>query len=381
MKNKIFKYLDKVKHGYLNIRTPCNSLIEVGEPSSALKADIHIKDWQLLDLVIAKGDIGFGEAYINGLFTTSKIENLLSFITTNHQELEPLFHSNIINAMFFKFKNLLRKNTLKGSKKNIEFHYDLGNDFYALWLDKTMSYSSAIYNQDNSLINSQLNKYNKIISELAQGETILEIGCGWGGFIKEAEAKGFITKGLTLSKAQKSYTDNLIKSNQLKSYTALQDYRFEKNKYDNIVSIEMFEAVGQKYWQKYFSQIKKCLKDHGSAVIQTITIHHDQYKKYLKTSDFIREYIFPGGFLPTNQIFKKIATENGLLVANEYSFAASYHKTLLEWLDNFNKAEEKIKNLGYNQEFIRKWQFYLAYCAAGFKTERTNVTQFTLKHG
>lgn len=381
MKNKIFKYLDKVKSGYLKIITPCNSIIEVGDKNSAIKADINIKDWHLLDLVIARGDIGFGEAYINGSFTTHKIEDLLSFITLNYQELEPLFHSNIINSTLFKFKKLLRKNTLKGSKKNIEFHYDLGNDFYELWLDKTMSYSSAIFDKDSSLINSQLNKYNKIITELAKGETILEIGCGWGGFIKAAEAKGFITKGLTLSKEQKSYTDNLIKQYKLKSYTALQDYRFEENKYDNIVSIEMFEAVGQKYWQKYFSQIKKCLKNQGSAVIQTITIHNDQYKKYFKTSDFIREYIFPGGFLPTNEIFKEIAAKNGLIVANEYSFAASYHKTLLEWLKKFNQMEEKVKNLGYNQEFIRKWQFYLAYCAAGFKTERTNVTQFTLKHG
>ena len=258
MENKIFKQLEGVKNGFLEITTPDGQKIEVGQKNSDLKADIEIKDWILIDLILSKGDIGFGEAYIKGIFHTSKIENLLSFISLNEKELEPLFHSNIFYSVFFGIKNLFKKNSLKGSQKNIEYHYDLGNDFYELWLDETMSYSSGIFYEDESLLQSQKNKYHRILDQIEhKNSKILEIGCGWGGFINEASKLGHNITGLTLSHQQKAYSEELIKNKKLNANIKLQDYRLEKNKFDNIVSIEMFEAVGKKYWDNYFTKIKE----------------------------------------------------------------------------------------------------------------------------
>ena len=381
MKKKIFKYLNHFKHGAITITTPDKQVIEVGEQASDVHADIKIHDWSLLDLCLSKGDIGLGEAYIRGIFTTTNITNLLWVLCLNYKELGPLFNSNPIYSLLFNIKNILKKNSLKGSKKNITYHYDLGNDFYSLWLDESMSYSSGIFSQNDNLAQAQHIKYQRIINEInPQGQHILEIGCGWGGFIKQATEKGFSVKGLTLSHEQKAYSEQLINKQGSDAYIALQDYRHEKNKYDNIVSIEMFEAVGKKYWGTYFSKIKDCLKKEGKAIIQTITISDEFYSQYIKGSDYIREYIFPGGFLPSPKIFKQMAKKHGLQVIDEYNFANSYSQTLSKWLDNFNQARPKILQLGYSEEFIRKWQFYLAYCIAGFNTQRTDVAQYSLTH-
>jgi cyclopropane-fatty-acyl-phospholipid synthase len=381
MEQKILKYLEKAKNGYLEITTPQKNKIKIGDKNSDIKADITVNSWDLVDLVLSKGDIGFGKAYIEEIFSTTKLENLLAFITVNQQELEPLFHSNILYSAFFQVKNLFKKNSLRGSKKNIEYHYDLGNDFYSLWLDPTMSYSSGIFNEDHSLTISQKNKYHRILENLNKnGSDILEIGCGWGGFIYEASKRGYYIKGLTLSEEQKSYTDQLIKEKNLNAEIFIQDYRLEEGKFDNIVSIEMFEAVGKEYWNDYFAKIKKCLKKDGRAIIQTIVIDDKYYKKYLKTSDYIREYIFPGGLLPSPNIFKKLANDNDLQIIDEFQFSDSYNKTLLKWLENFNKQKKEILKLGYSEKFFKKWQFYLAYCAAGFQSKRTNIMQYCLAH-
>ena len=381
MKNKIFQYLENAKHGYLVIQTPCGNELEMGDKKSTLKADIKINDWALMDLIVSKGDIGFGEGFIKGVFSTSKIEDLLLFVSLNQKQLEPLFHSNIIYSAFFSIKNFFKKNSLKGSKKNIEYHYDLGNDFYSLWLDPTMSYSSGIFAGTTDLEQSQINKYQRILSQLSKKTSnILEIGCGWGAFIKEASKEGHHVKGLTLSHEQKALSDQLIKDESLNAKIALQDYRVETGKFDNIVSIEMFEAVGKKYWDDYFSKIKQCLKADGKAVIQTIVIGDEFYKNYIKTSDYIREYIFPGGFLPSPSIFKNLAIKHGLKIIDKFEFGDDYATTLLKWMDNFNAKQKEVLALGYDQEFIRKWQFYLGYCAAGFTSKRTDVIQYTLAH-
>lgn len=381
MEHKIFKHLEKAKHGYLIMRTPCGNEIDIGDKNSKIQANIAIHDWELLDLVVLKGDIGFGEGYIKGLFTTDDIANLLLFISLNQKELEPLFHSNMLYSVLFGIKNLFKKNSVKGSKKNIEYHYDLGNDFYSLWLDETMSYSAGIFGEDDCLLKSQSNKYQRILNQINQnGSQILEIGCGWGGFINEAHQKGYNVRGLTLSTQQKEFSEALIKNKNLNAHIALQDYRLQKGTFDNIVSIEMFEAVGRKYWDDYFRKIKECLNKNGRAVIQTITIGDEFYKKYLKTSDYIREYIFPGGFLPSPSIFKALAKKHDLHVVDEFTFGESYARTLLKWLDNFNAVKSNVIDLGYNQEFIKKWQFYLAYCAAGFNSKRTDVIQYSLAH-
>ena len=381
MENKILQHLKKAKNGHLLIKMPNGEEIEIGTKNLKPQADIEVHNLALIDLILLKGDIGFGEAYVKKFFTTSNIHDLLLFILSNQEEFEPLFHSNILYSAIFKIKNLFKKNSLKGSKKNIEFHYDMGNDFYSLWLDETMSYSSGIFYGDETLSESQKNKYQRILDQIDQENSrILEIGCGWGGFIEEASKKGHKVKGLTLSNEQKAYADQLIKDKKIDSFTALQDYRLEHEKFDNIVSIEMFEAVGKEYWDGYFAKVKECLKKDGKAVIQTIVIGDEFYKKYLKTSDYIREYIFPGGLLPSPQIFKDLVKKNGLCVADEFSFAESYSKTLVKWLDNFNSKKSEILKLGYDDQFIRKWRFYLAYCSAGFLSKRTNVIQYTLKH-
>lgn len=381
MKKKIAKYLDQFKQGHLTLITPEKNAIEVGDEKSNIRSDITIHHWGLIDLCLSKGDIGLGEAYIEKLFSTTNIANLLLVLCLNYQALGPLFNSNSLYNILFALKNRMKKNSLSGSKKNIQYHYDLGNDFYQLWLDKTMSYSSGIFHGDNNLQQSQYNKYQRILNELnRKGNHILEIGCGWGGFIQQAAQQHFTIKGLTLSHTQKAYTDRLIKKQYLNAQTALQDYRQEKGKYDNIVSIEMFEAVGKKYWDSYFTKLKQCLKKEGKAVIQTITMHDDLYSAYLKSSDYIREYIFPGGLLPSPSLFKKLAKKHQLNVSNQFAFAKSYHRTLLNWLENFNHARPKILQLGYDERFIRKWQFYLAFCAAGFGSERTDVVQYSLSH-
>ena len=381
MKNKIFKYLEKAKYGSLEIKTPENEIIQIGNPSDNLKAKIKIHDWILIDLMISKGDIGFGEAYIKKIYETDKIEDLLLFFVLNQSTLNPIFYGNWLYSIFFAIKNFSKRNSIKRSKKNIEYHYNLGNDFYALWLDETMSYSSGIFCKEDCLLKSQGNKYKRILNQINQNSSrILEIGCGWGGFINQAHNRGYNVKGLTLSSQQKLYSDKLINDKNMRSNVVLQDYRLEKGKFDNIVSIEMFEAVGRKYWNNYFTKIKECLNKDGRAVIQTITIGDEFYKKYLKTSDYIREYIFPGGFLPTSSIFNKLAKKHGLYVIDEFRFGDSYTKTLLKWLDNFNLAQSTILDLGYNQEFIRKWKFYLAYCAVGFNSKKTDVIQYSLAH-
>lgn len=381
MENKIFTYLENAKHGYLLIQTPNGEHVHIGDKNSDLKADITINDWALIDLILSKGDIGFGEGFIKGLFSTSKIADLLLFTALNQKELEPLFHSNMFYSFFFSLRNLFKKNSLKGSKKNIEYHYDLGNDFYTLWLDQTMSYSSGLFAKTDDLETSQIHKYQRILSQLNQkGSKILEIGCGWGAFINEASKEGYHVKGLTLSHEQKAFSDQLIKDKALNAEIALQDYRAESGKFDNIVSIEMFEAVGKKYWDGYFSKIKQCLKADGKAVVQTITIGDEFYQNYVKTSDYIREYIFPGGFLPSPTLFENLAKKHGLKVINRFEFGDDYATTLLKWMDNFNAKQKEVLALGYDQEFIKKWQFYLAYCAAGFTSKRTDVIQFTLAH-
>ncbi|MDA9231029.1 cyclopropane-fatty-acyl-phospholipid synthase family protein [Rickettsiales bacterium] len=381
MKNNIIKKLKNIQNGHLTIKTPDNDVIEIGSKNSKIKADIDIKSNYIFNMIMSRGDIGLGEAYIGNLFTSSDIENLLLFLSINHKELEKIFYGNKIANLFFIIKNIFRRNNLKGSRKNIQYHYDLGNDFYSLWLDKSMTYSSAIYLKDKeSLSSAQNNKYQKILDQLnPKNKNILEIGCGWGGFMQKAIKNGYKVKGLTLSSEQKKHADKIINKNN-ESYIALQDYRDEYGKFGNIVSIEMFEAVGKEYWEQYFTKIKECLDKNGRAVIQTIVIDNEFYDKYSKTSDFIREYIFPGGFLPTKEIIYKIARNNNLKVINELRFGKSYSKTLSQWLINFNKKEAEIIKMGYKIEFIRKWQFYLAYCIAGFESKRTDVVQFTICH-
>lgn len=378
---KILKKFEKIEHGFLEIKLPNQKVLRFGNFESQLRADIKIKDNHLIDLVVLKGDIGLGQGYIENLFETSDLANLLYFFTINQKQIESFFYGKKLFTVFYAIKHFLRGNNIKGSRKNISHHYDLGNSFYSLWLDPSMTYSSGIFAGSESLEESQKQKYSRIISQLTNGgRDVLEIGCGWGGFMEEAAKNGFNVLGLTLSQEQLHFAQNRMQRQNLTSQAILKDYRHEDGKFDNIVSIEMFEAVGKKYWHDYFAKIKNCLKANGKAVVQTITIDEEAYKNYEKTSDFIREFIFPGGFLPTKSDFEKIAKNNGLKVCDRFEFGSSYDQTLALWLENFEKVKPQILKLGFDESFIRKWRFYLAYCMAGFRGKRIDVVQYSLVH-
>ncbi|MEO0348332.1 MAG: cyclopropane-fatty-acyl-phospholipid synthase family protein, partial [Pseudomonadota bacterium] len=288
------------------------------------------------------------------------------------------------NIFWGGIKKLMRlmwqRNTISSSKKNILAHYDLGNSFYQLWLDETMTYSSALFQYpQQSLAAAQHNKYNRIISELGRKSgKILEIGCGWGGFSRQATASGdFQSLGVTISDEQY----NFCQQQQLVQVKFVnRDYRLLDGKYDHIVSIEMFEAVGKEYWQTYFNKVKALLTKKGRAVIQTISIREDLFDNYNNGTDFIRRHIFPGGFLPTIKHFKHHAEAAGLKLVNQFSFGQDYATTLLEWLQNFERCQHEVRRLGFGEDFIRLWRCYLAGCAAVFAANRTNVTQLTLAH-
>jgi cyclopropane-fatty-acyl-phospholipid synthase len=275
---------------------------------------------------------------------------------------------------------LLKLNSLKGSKKNIHAHYDLGNEFYKLWLDPTMTYSAAIYkDQNETLEQAQHNKYDRIVDCLDQKSgSLLEVGCGWGGFAERAQDKGdFGIKGITLSEEQHDYARDRLGQ---KADIVLEDYRHQNGKFDNLVSIEMFEAVGERYWPTYFNKIGDLLSKNGKAVIQTITMNEHDFPRYRRGGDFIRSYIFPGGMLPSPSRFREEAEKVGLKAGNEFYFGQDYATTLEHWLKDFEAKRDEVKALGFDDGFIRLWRFYLAACVAGFRTGRTDVMQVELAH-
>lgn len=330
--------------------------------------------------MVRKGDIGFAEDYRAGNWETDNLTSLTTLGLVNRRALDRLVTGSNLSRTLSMLSYLLRLNSLKGSKKNIHAHYDLGNDFYKLWLDPSMTYSAAIFkDQSESLEQAQNNKYDRILDCLNQDSgSLLEVGCGWGGFADRAQDQGdFNLKGVTLSEEQHDYARNRLGK---KANIVLEDYRHQEGKYDNIVSIEMFEAVGERYWPTYFSKIGKLLNKNGKAVIQTITMNEKDFPRYRRGGDFIRSYIFPGGMLPSPSKFKEEADKVGLKSGNEFYFGQDYAHTLEHWLRDFDQKKDQVKDLGFDDGFIRLWRFYLAACIAGFRTGRTDVMQVELSH-
>jgi cyclopropane-fatty-acyl-phospholipid synthase len=284
----------------------------------------------------------------------------------------------------FRFKHWLNANSRRNAKRNIVAHYDLGNDFYRLWLDPTMTYSSALFGGDfaQPLADAQQAKYERILAELAlpPGAHILEIGCGWGGFAEVAARAGYRVTGLSLSDAQTAYARERIARAGLAERVTLsvRDYRDERGTYDGVASIEMFEAVGEKYWPAYFSTLRRCLAPGGRACVQTITIADDRFERYRTQSDFIQQYIFPGGMLASPSRFVAHAAQAGLDVVQTHLFGRDYAATLGLWLDAFDANADAVRAQGFDEKFIRCWRFYLAYCIAGFASGSTDVAQYTL---
>ncbi len=378
--NQLFKKLDNMESGYLKIITPDGQTREFQGRDQGEKATIEFRDWSVLSNMIRKGDIGFAEDYRAGKWETDNLAGLTTLGLQNRQSMQDLVSGGRMGRVMAMLSYLLKINSIKGSKRNIHAHYDLGNDFYKLWLDPSMTYSSGIFKDSSeNLTNAQYNKYDRIVDCLnTNSGSVLEVGCGWGGFAERACEQGdFDIKGITLSEEQHDYARDRLGQN---ANIVLEDYRHQSGKFDNIVSIEMFEAVGERYWATYFSKIKELLSKNGKAVIQTITMNEQDFPQYRRGGDFIRSFIFPGGMLPSPTRFKEEASKAGLHAHNDFYFGQGYARTLELWLETFENKYNHVKALGFDDGFIRLWRFYLAGCIAGFKTERTNVMQIELSH-
>ena len=376
-KKLVEKELEKLSWG--KIKFKFNDLIEksyVGK-QNGLESNIIINDNSVYKDLIFRGDLGFAESYISKKWETSNLNSLLKILLKNQQLNKKKWKPNFYNKIIENVNFVLKKNSLNQAKKNISFHYDLGNDFYGSWLDETMSYSSALYKNKNiDLKQAQEQKYKSIIENLdiKPHSSICEIGCGWGGFIKQIKKDKIDASidGYTISNQQFNYTKKNHKN------TFFEDYRNIENKYTNIVSIEMFEAVGQKYWKTFFEKLNSMIDKNGTACLQIITINENSFSKYLSNVDFIQKYIFPGGMLPTKSILSNLFKDYGFKLYHKISFGYDYSRTLMEWKKNFNNNWEQI-SFNFDEKFKRLWNYYLDYCETGFSLDHTDVTQFYLK--
>jgi cyclopropane-fatty-acyl-phospholipid synthase len=374
----VFELLENLRGGRLEVRLPDGSSRLFGQGEPGVTWVIH--DEAVFTRVLARGDIGFAESYFEGLWDSGDVTALLGLFARNRDTLRRAVYGSWRQLLSARLRHWLNRNSRSGSRRNIMAHYDLGNDFYALWLDPTMSYSSALYrSQDgDDLATAQRAKYRRILRRLQArpGESVLEIGCGWGGFAEMADAEGIAVTGLTLSPAQLAWAQRRVPGADLR----LQDYRDTSERFDHVVSIEMFEAVGERFWPGYFATIAGALKPGGRAVIQSITIRDDLFPAYRRSTDFIQQYIFPGGMLPSRSAFRAAAASQGLVVRNEYAFGADYARTLAEWRQSFEKNWPMIAALGFDETFRRLWRLYLCYCEAGFRAGNIDVVQFELAH-
>ena len=367
----------RIDTGSLTFIAPDGEVTKVVGDKSGPHALFQIHSWDVLRRIMARGDIGLGEEYIAGSWQTDNVENLISLCLLNLDKLENFSDGNFINRLGFVIHNaLVRRNSIAGSARNIKDHYDVGNDFYRLWLDPSMTYSSALYDGTDELYRAQQNKYERILSKFdTPRASVLEIGCGWGGFAERASQDNYNVTGLTISPAQHAFaTQRLSGAADIR----LEDYRLCKGKFDNIVSIEMFEAVGEHYWPQYFATVAERLKRGGRAVIQTITIRDELFDGYRTRSDFVRHYVFPGGMLPSLARFRGEAEKAGLKFAGAFAFGKDYARTLRAWSDKMQEKSSEIAALGHDERFLRNWQFYLGFCAAAFNVSRTDVVQVEL---
>jgi cyclopropane-fatty-acyl-phospholipid synthase len=465
----VLAMLSKLQLGMLSVRLPDGSSRHFGQPSAVLAAaDIHIDDWRVFSAVLRGGDIAFAESFMGGQFSTSHLPNLLKLLVANRSTIEQAVYGSWWGNLIDRITHLLRRNSKAQARKNIAAHYDLGNDFYRLWLDSSMTYSAALFDappnlppsshaaqiasDDGALAAAQRRKYERVLSEIGgitattlagesstavnsgsqpenaanpafklsqeqehgqehrqehrQGLKLLEIGCGWGGFASAAAQAGHSVKGLTLSQAQLNFAQQRMQREGLAQHVnlCLQDYRDENIRaskhaseqpnpaskpsnspvmaiggYDGIASIEMFEAVGEQYWPSYFACIARNLKAGGKACVQTIVIRDALFERYRSGTDFIQRYIFPGGMLPSPAKFVALAQAAGLAVVNQHAFGIDYARTLAVWRARFLQQLPAVRAQSYPERFIRMWEFYLAYCEAGFVGGDIDVVQFTLQ--
>ena len=393
----VFKFLDQLEFGTLEVQGPNGFIRSFGHPpkptatNEVKPAILIIKDWAVCRSIILRGDIAFGETYMEGYWDTPDLNQLLWIIGQNRRVLDSPIRGRKLANVLNRLRHLLNKNTKQQARNNIQAHYDLGNNFYQLWLDQSMTYSSAIRHSEEGKIASNLEeaqqfKISRAVSKLGrlnEDSTTLEIGCGWGELSKiRLEKLPGKHVGITLSQQQKDWAINTLKNVGLnkRSSILLQDYRDVDEQFDAIVSIEMIEAVGKAYWEAFFEMIKKSLKPNGRAVIQAITINDSLADEYQTGVDFIQKYIFPGGILMSQSQFKNLAAKYKFNILDRHDFGDDYAWTLLEWFKRFQTQWIKIEALGFPIQFKKMWEFYLSYCRSGFLNGDINVVQYTLCH-
>ena len=382
----VLKLLHGLRHGSLTVQLPDGAMQRFGGDASP-HASLHLHNWNPCTAALASGDIGFAESYIAGDWTTPHLTDLLRVLVKNRAEVDSMIFGRWWGRLFYRIKHLLNRNTRANSQKNIHAHYDLGNAFYQLWLDETMNYSSALFQGDftQTMAQAQHAKVRRALqhAQVQPGDRVLEIGCGWGALAELATTEmGAHVTGVTLSTAQLAYAQARMQGlgMQAQADLRLQDYRaIQDAPFDAICAIEMIEAVGREYWADYFATVAKLLKPGGRACIQSIVIDDALFERYIHSTDFIQQYIFPGGCLPSSTEIHKQAHAAGLQVVDSFAFGLDYAETLKRWHAAFASQREQVLALGFDARFIRIWEFYLAYCEAAFAENNINVVQYTLQ--
>lgn len=370
----------RLRRGTLDVTLPDGRKLRFGGVESGPSATMIIRDYGFAWRLMNGGDVGIAEAYLRGEWDTPDLTQFLYIFCVNHDLVQTLLGNNPLMRAVQQFRHWLNRNTRSQAKRNIFAHYDIGNRFYSAWLDRSMTYSSAIFEETDDLAAAQETKYRRLAEgiHLQSGNTVLEIGCGWGGFAEFA-AKTYDARvvGLTISAEQRDYARKRIFEAGLNERVEIrfQDYRDEKGIYDRIASIEMIEAVGEKFWPNYFEQLRDRLKAGGFAGIQAITIQDKFFATYRREVDFIQRYIFPGGMLPSPAVLKSLGEKFGVPIIRERVFGEDYARTLANWRDNFRAAWPNLTSLGFDERFRRTWEYYLAYCEAGFRSGNIDVRQ------
>ena len=381
---QVFDMASDMNSGRLDFALPDGRIFRAEGKNAGPVAQVDIHNPEVFARLIREGDLGFSDAYLEHWWSTPDLQAFMDWVHADNDDLYDGFPGMGLVRFYEKLRFWLQSNSKRQARKNISHHYDLGNDFYGLWLDETMTYSSALFTTgQESLEAAQIAKYASMVDQMGvkEGDHVLEIGCGWGGFAEyAAKERGLKVTGLTISKEQLEYSKKRIESKGLqdKVNIKLQDYRDEEGRYDGIASIEMFEAVGQKYWPVYFETIKNCLHPGRQATLQIITVQDARWEVYQRGVDFIQKYIFPGGMLPSPNALKAEVQNAGLSVVKSKEFGLSYSQTLRRWHDVFNAKWDQAAALGFDDRFRRMWNFYLTSCAATFESGNCDVTQITI---
>lgn len=382
---RVFETAKKLRRGRLDVVLPDGRRFRAEGPEPGPVAELHVHNPDLFARLIREGDLGFCDAYMDEWWSTPDLQAFMDFVHAENDELYDTYPGQKLVRAFERFRFWMQRNSKSQAKKNIQYHYDLGNKFYGLWLDETMSYSSALFDTgQESTEKAQVAKYKSMVDQMGArpGDHILEIGCGWGGFAEyAAKERGLKVTGLTISEEQFKFANERIANLGLQNQVEfkLQDYRDEMGQYDGIASIEMFEAVGEKYWPTYFNVVRDRLKPGKTATLQIITVADHRWEIYRKGVDFIQKYIFPGGMLPSPSALRAQISQAGLSFERSFEFGPSYDITLRRWHETFNNRWDQIAELGFDERFRRMWNFYLTSCASTFQSASCDVTQITIK--